>query len=113
MKAKELRSQSTATLKDQLAQLEDTQFRLRLQHYTGQLKAVSSLGDTRREIARIKTLLREREQFEQVQEALTALEDPATPGRLRDELQGDVKKQAQYTKLKRQHKQLSAVTQAS
>lgn len=60
MKVAELRDKSTDELRELLAQFEDTSFRLRLQHYTGQLKRVSSLGATRREIARIKTVLNER-----------------------------------------------------
>lgn len=62
MKVEELRGKSSEELRELLKQEQDTSFRLRLQHYTGQLKRVSSLGATRREIARIKTVLRERAQ---------------------------------------------------
>lgn len=62
MKVGELREMSSEDLRELLKQQQDTSFRLRLQHYTGQLKRVSSLGATRREIARIKTVLRERAQ---------------------------------------------------
>lgn len=65
MKVQELREKSTTELRELLKQYQDTGFRLRLQHYTGQLKRVSSLGATRRDIARIRTVLGEREQAQQ------------------------------------------------
>lgn len=60
MKATELREKSTPELTDLLGTLQDRKFRLRLQHYMGQLEQVTSLKTTRRDIARVKTILRER-----------------------------------------------------
>lgn len=60
-KARELREQSNdqlvATLADQQQQL----FRLRIQRQTERLEAPSEIIAARREIARIKTIIRERE----------------------------------------------------
>lgn len=61
MKAAELRDRSTAELNDLLVEKQDEQFRLRMQHHTGQLEKNSSLRQVRRTIARIKTLLTERQ----------------------------------------------------
>jgi len=73
MKASELRGKTTAELNELLDQLQDTRFRLRLQHHTGQLKRVSSLGEARRDIARVRTVLSERQQLEQARAQLAAL----------------------------------------
>jgi large subunit ribosomal protein L29 len=62
MKASELRSLTVEALQELLIKQQDTAFRLRLQHYTGQLKRVSSLGGARKDIARIKTILQEKQQ---------------------------------------------------
>ncbi|MGQ9426287.1 50S ribosomal protein L29 [Gilvimarinus sp. F26214L] len=60
MKATELREKSVEDLnKDLLAQLE-SQFKLRMQKNTGQLNQSHLLKETRRDIARIKTVLREK-----------------------------------------------------
>jgi len=60
MKASDLREKSTEDLnKDLLAQLE-SQFKLRMQKNTGQLNQSHLLKETRREIARIKTVLSEK-----------------------------------------------------
>ena len=61
MKTAELREQSTSELQGLLRETEEEKFRLRMQHYTGQLERSSRLGQTRKQIARIKTILRERE----------------------------------------------------
>jgi large subunit ribosomal protein L29 len=61
MKAAELREKGTADLRELLDEQRQTRFKLRMQHYTGQLENVSSLKETRRSIARILTILRERE----------------------------------------------------
>ncbi|MCW8196239.1 50S ribosomal protein L29 [Proteobacteria bacterium 005FR1] len=60
MKATELREKSVEELnKDLLTQLE-SQFKLRMQKNTGQLNQSHLLKETRRDIARIKTVLREK-----------------------------------------------------
>jgi len=61
MNVAELRDKDTTELVALLKEVEDEKFRLRMQHYTGQLEKVSRLGETRKQIARIKTILRERE----------------------------------------------------
>lgn len=102
MKAQELREKSTQELTELLEQLEDTGFRLRLQHYTGQLKRVSSLGATRKEIARVRTVLQERVKLVQAKERLAALE-------AHEALQSSARLQAERRKLQRQRAQLTRV----
>ena len=60
MKARDPREMTAQELQDLLKKQQDNAFRLRLQHYTGQLKRVSSLGGAKKEIARIKTILAEK-----------------------------------------------------
>jgi len=60
MNGAELREKSVEELnKELLAQLE-SQFKLRMQKNTGQLKQSHLLQENRRDIARIKTVLREK-----------------------------------------------------
>ena len=56
MKIDELRSMSDEELSQAAINASEDLFRLRFQHHTGQLTATSSLRETRRTIARIKTL---------------------------------------------------------
>lgn len=60
-KAKSLREQSTDQLIAALADVQNQLFRLRIQRQTERLEAPSEIIKARREIARLKTLLRERE----------------------------------------------------
>jgi large subunit ribosomal protein L29 len=60
MKASELRTKSTADLQQELLSLAKTQFGLRMQAATQQLSNNSQLGKVRRDIARVKTILREK-----------------------------------------------------
>tara|TARA_R110002167_G_scaffold82484_11_gene225079 strand:- start:194 stop:385 length:192 start_codon:yes stop_codon:yes gene_type:complete len=57
MKANELRSKSTEELNQDLLGLLKEQFNLRLRKTTGQLNQSHLLRQTRRDIARIKTVL--------------------------------------------------------
>ena len=57
----ELRELDDKDLEVQLAEAKAEAFNLRFQHVTGQLDNYSRLGHARRDIARIHTLLRERE----------------------------------------------------
>jgi large subunit ribosomal protein L29 len=57
----ELRELDDTDLQAQLAEAKAEVFNLRFQHVTGQLDNYSRLGQARRDIARIHTLLRERE----------------------------------------------------
>ena len=61
MKAQELRSQSTQELQNTLANLKDELFNLRFQNATGQLDNPLRIKEVRRDYARVKTILRERE----------------------------------------------------
>jgi large subunit ribosomal protein L29 len=65
MTAGELRQRETGELKVLQEELREENFRLKMQHYTGQLDRVSRLKETRRDIARIETILRQRELAEQ------------------------------------------------
>ena len=57
MKAKELRAMDEAALKKDLADLMQTHFNLRMQHGTQQLQNTNQLRTTRRDIARVRTVL--------------------------------------------------------
>lgn len=61
MKASDLRPKTDDQLKDQLADLKKEQFNLRFQATSGQLEDTSRALVVRRDIARIKTILRERQ----------------------------------------------------
>lgn len=60
MKAKELRQKSEAELGKELLDLRKAQFSLRMQLATQQLNNTSQLGRVRKDIARIKTIQREK-----------------------------------------------------
>ena len=59
--AKELRELNDTELEHRLGETKEELFNLRFQSATGQLDNVARLPQVRREIARIETLLRERE----------------------------------------------------
>ena len=60
MKAKELRAKDMAELNKELLELRKAQFSLRMQAATQQLQNTSQIGKVRKDIARVKTLLREK-----------------------------------------------------
>lgn len=60
-KASELRNLSNAQLREQLKLYYEELFNLRFQKVTGSLKNTARPRQVRKEIARIKTILRERE----------------------------------------------------
>lgn len=60
MKASELRLKDDAALQEELQSLLKAHFNLRMQHGTQQLGNTSQLGNVRRDIARVRTLIRER-----------------------------------------------------
>lgn len=60
MTAAELRDKSTDELRELGTEKREELFRLRMQQYTGQLDQPSLLKTTRKDIARIETILRER-----------------------------------------------------
>jgi len=61
VKVSELREMNDEELDNRLAEAQQEMFNLRFQHVTGQLDNYARLGQVRREIARVQTLLRERE----------------------------------------------------
>ncbi|CAM3088053.1 50S ribosomal protein L29 [Paenibacillus sediminis] len=61
MKANELRNLTTAEIEQKIAGFKEELFNLRFQLATGQLDNPYRIRDVRREIARAKTVLRERE----------------------------------------------------
>lgn len=60
-KASDLRAQSEDQLQDELAQLKKEQFNLRFQQATGQLEGTKRIKEVRRTIARLKTVMGERQ----------------------------------------------------
>lgn len=61
MRPDEIRNLSQAELSRHLDEAHHELFNLRFQYATGQLKNTARLGQVRREIARLRTILRERE----------------------------------------------------
>ena len=61
MKAAELRNRDAAGLRSELMQLKREQFNLRFQKATGQLENTARVRQVRRDIARIKTILAEKD----------------------------------------------------
>ncbi len=61
MKAEKLREMSKEELETEAAASSEQLFRLRLQKATGQLENVMKIGQVRRDLARIKTVLTEKE----------------------------------------------------
>jgi large subunit ribosomal protein L29 len=72
MKLKELREKETDHIKHELAEQQKHLFTLRTQSVTEKLEDPSQLGKTRRGIARIKTILKQRQM-----EAAKAAKAPA------------------------------------
>ena len=60
MKASEARDLTEDQLKDRLLRLKKEQFNLRFQRAAGQLEKTSRVGEVRKDIARIKTVLRQK-----------------------------------------------------
>ena len=61
MKAAEVRELTVDDLRARVKELEDQTFRLRIQKSMGQLEAPAKVREIRRDLARIKTILREKE----------------------------------------------------
>ena len=62
MKASEIRKMSAAELEAKLAGLKKDLFFLRMQHATNQLDNPLKIAETKRDIARVKTVIREKEE---------------------------------------------------
>lgn len=71
MDATELRELSTADVEQRLVETREELFNLRFQHATGQLDNYRRLRQVRRDIARIKAILRERELAAAVEEGIS------------------------------------------
>ncbi|MFC4352797.1 50S ribosomal protein L29 [Fodinicurvata halophila] len=61
MKAEDIRAKSQDELKEQLLKLRKEAFNLRFQQASGQLENTARVRQVRRDIARIKTVLRDRQ----------------------------------------------------
>ena len=61
MKAKELRDQTAEELRMKEGELYDQLFRLRFQAATAQLEKPAKIRQVRRDLARVKTVLRQKE----------------------------------------------------
>ena len=60
MKSNEIRSKDAGQLGKELEELLRAQFNLRMQRATQQLSNTSQLGKVRRDIARVRTIMREK-----------------------------------------------------
>jgi len=61
MKIKEIRNLGISELKQKNSELVEEIFRLRIRHASGQLESTAILGRLRKDIARINTVLKEKE----------------------------------------------------
>ncbi len=61
MKANEVRKMNSEELENKLAELKKDLFMLRMQHATNQLDNPLKIKDVKRDIARVKTIIRENE----------------------------------------------------
>ncbi len=59
MKANEVRKMSAAELEKKLVELKKDLFNLRLQHATNQLENPGRIAEVKKDIARVKTVIRE------------------------------------------------------
>ena len=61
MKASDVRKMSAAELETKLGELKKDLFQLRLQHATNQLENPVKIAQVKRDIAKVKTIIREQE----------------------------------------------------
>ena len=61
MKARELKEMSEAELRQKEKEVTEELFNLKFQHATGQLENTERLPQVRRDLARVKTVLRQKE----------------------------------------------------
>ena len=61
MKASDVRKMSVAELETKLSDLKKDLFQLRLQHATNQLENPVKIAEVKRDIARVKTIIREQQ----------------------------------------------------
>lgn len=67
MKASEIRELSADEMQRKVEELQEGLFNLRFQHGTGQLENPQKLKQTKRDIARLKTLIGEARRRQQIQ----------------------------------------------
>ncbi len=60
MNAQDLRDKSEDELSDELLRLRKEQFSMRMQYASGQLGQTHLMGEMKRDIARVKTVMREK-----------------------------------------------------
>lgn len=61
MELSKIREMTDAELNDELNRMKKDLFNLRFQHVTGQLENPVQMRNTKRDIARVKTIMREKE----------------------------------------------------
>jgi len=61
MKATEIRDLNSEEIQGKLTDLKEALFNLRFQHEIGQLENPKKIGETKKDIARLKTILNEKE----------------------------------------------------
>lgn len=61
MEIKKMRDMTDAELNNEVKKLKNELFNLRFQHVTGQLENPIKMRDVKKEIARVKTIIRENE----------------------------------------------------
>ena len=61
MELKKIREMSEAELNSELVRMKKDLFNLRFQHVTGQLENPIKMRETKRDLARVKTIIREKE----------------------------------------------------
>jgi len=60
MKAREFRNMETEQIKNEIRNLKESLFKFRFQHFTGQLENPMKLRNTRRDLARAYSVLKEK-----------------------------------------------------
>jgi len=61
MKIKEIRALDVHQLQQKIVEFHEELFRLKIRHASGQLDSTAALGKLRKDIARVKTVLKEKE----------------------------------------------------
>lgn len=62
MKASEIRELGAQEIQQKISELKETLFNLRFQHEVGQLENPKKIGETKKDIARLKTVLNAKNQ---------------------------------------------------
>ena len=83
MKATEVRAMTVEQLNEKLDSLKKDLFFLRMQHATNQLDNPLKIAETKRDIARVKTVIREKEEKEHGREENFRPQDQSRQGRFR------------------------------